>query len=86
MLRYEAPALRTAVSVVKWSIHSEGTIATVSPMVPVMAPTTAPPIQAARIARAGWPAPRLVATIAVSAVPKPKAIGTRMYSSRAAIP
>ena len=32
------------------------------------------------------PAPMLVATIAVNAVPKPKAIGTRMYSSRAATP
>jgi len=39
-----------------------------------------------KAARADWPAPMLVATIAVSAVPKPKAIGTRMYSSRAATP
>ncbi|MCY1546835.1 hypothetical protein D9M68_828560 [compost metagenome] len=55
-------------------------------MAPVIAATSAPPAQATRTARTVCPAPMLVATIAVRAVPKPKAIGTRMYSSRAATP
>ncbi len=86
MRRYEAPNSRTAASCVNRFIHSAGAIAVVSPMPPVMAATMAAPSQATRKARFALPAPMLVATIAVSAVPKPKAMGTRMYSSRAATP
>ena len=43
------------------------------PIAPVMPVTTAAPSQVARSARRAWPAPRLVATRVVSAVPKPKA-------------
>ena len=67
-------------------IHSGGAIAAARPMAPVMAATTPPADPGDPQARADWPAPMLVATIAVSAVPKPKAIGTRMYSRRAAMP
>ena len=55
-------------------------------MPPVISATTPDPVHAARKARSRWPAPMLVATRVVSAVPKPKAIGTMMYSSRAATP
>jgi hypothetical protein len=67
-------------------IHSAGTSAAAMPIVPVMAATRAAPVQVTRNARFALPAPMLVATIAVSAVPEAEGDGHRMYSSRAATP
>ena len=43
-------------------------------------------IQAMRIARLSWPAPRLVPTIATTVAPRPKTTGYIRYSRRTAAP
>ena len=54
------------------------------PIVPHKAAPVAAPVQAISRARRDCPAPQLVPTMATIAVPKPNAIGCRMYSRRAA--
>jgi hypothetical protein len=55
-------------------------------MAPVTPSTSPAPAQVIRLARLPWRAPMFVATMAVRALPMPKAMGTRMYSRRAAMP
>jgi hypothetical protein len=54
-------------------------------MLPHTVATVVTPASAMARARAYWPAPQLVPTIARIAVPKPNASGCMMYSSRAPI-
>src|SRR2546429_430620 len=70
----------------KKATQASGHITPKRPMPPVTPAASAAPVHAIRDARAGWPAPMFVPTMASSPAPRPKVSGYRTYSSRTAAP